>query len=191
MCIGNVCRSPLAERLLAARLGPEVDAGRVTVASAGVGAVDGHAMQGQAAAQLVRLGGDPGGFASRRASADLLQGSDLVLTATKDVRQSVVQVAPAVLHRAFTLRELAALAPTASGLFEGPAGDDLRRRVRALSSRRASVAAGDLDVPDPMGKDDAVHLAVADLLAATVDPVADVVRAVLDGAPDGAPVGAA
>ncbi|WP_028472431.1 low molecular weight phosphatase family protein [Nocardioides alkalitolerans] len=183
VCIGNICRSPLAERLLAARLAPEVAAGRCSVGSAGVGAVDGHAMQSQAAVQLARLGGDPDGFASRRTTTDLVSAHDLVLTATRDVRASVVGVAPAVLHRAFTLRELAALAPVAAELFDGPAGDDVRRRVRTLSSRRATVAAGDLDVPDPMGQDDAVHEAVADLLAATVDPVAAVVRAVLDGRP--------
>ncbi|MFW6776030.1 hypothetical protein ACOACO_17225 [Nocardioides sp. CPCC 205120] len=175
-CVGNICRSPLAERLLARELAPEVAAGTVTLGSVGVGAQDGWEMHALAAAELARLGGDPAGFRSRRATADLLGAADLVLAATRDVRTATVATAPAVLHRAFTLRELAALEAEVG---EPAPADGVRRVVRSLSGRRVAVAQQDLDVPDPMGRDAGVHAAVADQLAATVPPVATLVRRVL------------
>ena len=50
VCVGNVCRSPLGERLLAARLGDGFE-----VTSAGVGALVGEPMDPEAAAHLERL----------------------------------------------------------------------------------------------------------------------------------------
>src|SRR5688500_16845956 len=52
VCEGNLCRSPLAERLLTSRLA----GGEVRVASAGVHAVVGAPMDASAAAELTRLG---------------------------------------------------------------------------------------------------------------------------------------
>jgi len=62
---GNVCRTPLAERLLQARLGA-----RAVVRSAGVRGLDAAAMDPNAAVELVRRGGDrpasgPGGCTRR------------------------------------------------------------------------------------------------------------------------------
>ncbi|MDQ3422084.1 MAG: low molecular weight phosphatase family protein, partial [Actinomycetota bacterium] len=52
VCTGNICRSPLAERLLQRRLGD-----RAVVRSAGVQGLEASAMDPYAAAQLERLGG--------------------------------------------------------------------------------------------------------------------------------------
>src|SRR3954470_23136084 len=68
VCIGNVCRSPVGERLLAARLPAE----RFAISSAGVGAMVGYAMSRYAAEELKSYGGDPTGFAARQLTPRML-----------------------------------------------------------------------------------------------------------------------
>src|SRR5690349_9488773 len=69
VCIGNVCRSPVGERLLAARL----PADRFEVGSAGVGAMVGYAMSKYAAAELEGYGGSSTGFAARQLTPELIE----------------------------------------------------------------------------------------------------------------------
>ena len=59
VCTGNICRSPLAERL-AAHLDPHT-----SFASAGTHAMVGSDMDAGMAAELSRLGGDPSDFSPR------------------------------------------------------------------------------------------------------------------------------
>ena len=105
VCEGNLCRSPLAERLLTSRL---AESG-VRVSSAGVHAVVVAPMDASAAAELTRLGGDPTEFEARQLTASMATEADLVLTATRAIRGQVVATAPSALKRTFTLLELAAL----------------------------------------------------------------------------------
>jgi protein-tyrosine phosphatase len=169
VCVGNLCRSPLAERLLRRRL---ADAPEVGVASAGVRAVVGAPMDASAALELARLGGDPAGFVARQLTPDMVAGADLVLTATREIRGQVVALAPAALKRTFTLLELAAL------LEERPWGD-AEPSPRELVERAADWrgAAGDrgeaLDVPDPIGGPPELHRAVAELVDGATRVVAD------------------
>jgi protein-tyrosine phosphatase len=170
VCVGNVCRSPLAERLLAARL-PVAD---FEVASAGVGAMVGYPVETNAARELARLGGDGGGFAARQFSAAVAEHADLVLTATREIREQVVREVPRLMKRAFTLRELATLVedPRAKEAATSP-----RDLVRAAARLRAGVPVPDHDVPDPMGQSEAVHREVADLLDTTCRTIADALLA--------------
>jgi protein-tyrosine phosphatase len=158
VCLGNLCRSPLAERLLRLRVATSA---QVHVTSAGVNAVVGAPMDASAAEELVRLGGDPTGFAARQLTADLVGSADLVLTATRELRGQVVAMAPSALKRTFTLLELAAL------LQERPwPGNETDRAalVARAADWRASVSdlGEDLDVPDPIGRSPKVHRAAAD-----------------------------
>ena len=68
VCLGNVCRSPLAERLLRMRFEQMLGDGAsaVHLSSAGVRALVGDPMNELSAAELRRLGGDPDGFVSSR-----------------------------------------------------------------------------------------------------------------------------
>lgn len=66
VCIGNVCRSPLGERLLAARL----DGERFEVRSAGIAAMVGSPMVPEAAAHLAAYGGGDEGFVSTQLVPD-------------------------------------------------------------------------------------------------------------------------
>lgn len=174
VCVGNLCRSPMAERLLRARL---ADARRVRVTSAGTRAVVGAPMDASAAAQLERLGGDPSGFWARQLTARSVIEAGLVLTATRRLRSEVVELAPAALKRAFTLRELAALLEQRP--WPGhPA--DLPALIADAADWRGFVAdRGDaLDVPDPIGGPLSLHREAADLADAATDVVAgEMVRA--------------
>lgn len=178
VCVGNVCRSPLAERLLRRALADEVAAGRVEVTSAGTGALDGRPMEPAAATELERLGGSAEGFVARPVTEAVLAGSDLVLTATTDVRKQVVGIAPAVLHRTFTLKELALVVEQEAQHVQ--VLPDVRRALRALSARRGAVARNDLDVPDPMGRDAERHREAADQIAAAVEVLAPLVAVLVE-----------
>jgi protein-tyrosine phosphatase len=161
VCVGNVCRSPVGERLLAARLPVE----RFVVSSAGVGAMVGHAMSRYAADELRSYGGDPTGFAARQLTPDLLERSDLVLTATRELRSQVLAEAPGALRRTFTVLEFAALVQHA----EGSAPAEL---VSWAALHRSTAGAVDQDVPDPYRRGAEEHARSARLLDAAVQQIA-------------------
>jgi protein-tyrosine phosphatase len=180
VCLGNICRSPLAERLLRLRLdgllGDRRDA--VGVSSAGVRAVVGSPMDAHAAAELRRLGGDPDGFAGRQMTADLAASADLVLTATRTLRSRVLEEAPRALKRTFTIRELAALSGSA-GVRERPVKSPADLVARA-ASWRGSETVDDYDVPDPIGRSAEFHRTVADLLDVDCTRIARAVASAVD-----------
>src|SRR5689334_3964590 len=128
VCTGNLCRSPVAERLTAARARRAGLADDVVVGSAGLGAPTGQPVHPHSAAALERLGGDPAGFASRPFAAELATGADLVLTMTRAQRRAVLEQTPRGLRRTFTLREAADLLPRAdpTGLASLPPADRAR-----------------------------------------------------------------
>jgi protein-tyrosine phosphatase len=177
VCEGNLCRSPLTERLLRLRVS---DAPHVRVTSAGTRAVVGSAMDASAAAELVRLGGDPEGFVARQLTPGLVTAADLVLTATRAQRSQVVGLAPAALKRTFTLLELAALLDTRPWAEGGDRVEDadLRQVVMRAADWRASVSGlgDDLDIPDPIGRSREVHEASADLADKATAVVAGLLR---------------
>ncbi|HST63645.1 MAG TPA: hypothetical protein VLM05_00530, partial [Mycobacteriales bacterium] len=114
VCSGNVCRSPLAERLLRARLDQELGAGAglFTVTSAGTTAVVGAPMDPRAAAVARSLGADPDHFRARDLDAEQVIAADLVLTATRQHRGAVLRLHPAAHRYTFTLREFDRLTAT-------------------------------------------------------------------------------
>ena len=82
LCTGNTCRSPLAAAAFREELGP--DAERVEVLSAGTAAWDGQPASAGASEAAARVGLDLAAHRSRRASADLLRGADLVLVMERE-----------------------------------------------------------------------------------------------------------
>lgn len=159
VCTGNICRSPLAERLLRHCLAEHgVGPDRVVVGSAGVRALVDEPMTPQAARELSALGGDAEGSCARQLTADLVRDADLVLTAERTHRSAVVQLMPRALRYAFTLRELARLLDDAD-LADLPT--DPAERVRALApaagARKGLVPVdnpSDDDVTDPYRRSD-------------------------------------
>jgi protein-tyrosine-phosphatase len=172
VCTGNICRSAVAERLLrrdlAARLGARADL--VQVESAGVRGLVGEPIDRDSAAALTALGGDPDGFAARLLDAGLVQDADLVITANRRHRATVVRLEPSAAGRTFTMRELAQLADLVE--LDALPGADPRARleaaVREVAAARGSVRPDDrhdLDVEDPYGSPPAVHRRTTDVIA--------------------------
>jgi protein-tyrosine phosphatase len=150
VCTGNLCRSPMAEGLLAHALaGTRPD---ISVRSAGTLAATGEPMERFAASQLERLSAPLPGFLTQPLTELLVVEADLVLTAARDHRATVVRLVPEAASRSFTLGEISRL------LTDVPPGE------RALSpTRLAAVAAArrgkvklsipeDDDLADPYGR---------------------------------------
>ncbi|WP_240649704.1 protein-tyrosine-phosphatase [Streptomyces sp. Z26] len=109
---GNVCRSPLTERLtrhaLADRLGG-ARSGGIVVESAGTWGHEGAPMEEHAAAVLLEYGADPEGFLARELLDEHVIRADLVLTATRDHRAQVISMGHSAGLRTFTLKEFTRL----------------------------------------------------------------------------------
>jgi protein-tyrosine-phosphatase len=170
VCTGNICRSPLAERLGRALLDSDGRSGPwLVLRSAGTRAVVDSAMHPDSALVLQRLGGDPDGFRSTQLAPEIAATADLVLTMTRDHRREVLTVAPRLLKRTFTLREAADLMDrVADGIPATPGDEATRARalVAAMADARALRASGpDDDVPDPIGLSSSVHRRAGDLIA--------------------------
>src|SRR3712207_5206225 len=126
----NLCRSPMADRLVRHALGKRLDdPASVIVSSVGVRAGAGLPMHAHTGAVPREYGADVTHFRSRPVSPEMVMAADLVLTATRSQRAECVTMAPQTVGRAFTLlqfgRLAAALGPDA--LNGSPA-----RRLRAL-----------------------------------------------------------
>ena len=177
VCTGNLCRSPLAERLGRAYV-EEFLPGRgaeLRLTSAGTQGVVGSSMHPSSALVLEGLGGDPEGFLARRLEAAHVEAADLVLTMTRDHRRDVLALAPRALRRTFTLPEAAGLLDLVDGDPIGPDGpypERVRHLVGALAEARSRRLAGEADdIPDPIGRPLEVHQAVGEAIAAALLPV--------------------
>jgi low molecular weight protein-tyrosine phosphatase len=172
VCTGNVCRSPAAELLLAARLGPSV-----AVTSAGTLGLVGRPIEPPMAAQLAALGLAADGFAARRLTAADVRGADLVLGLTRGHRAEAVELAPAAVRRSFTLLEFARLLRQISPeeLPHTPVADRLRRAVPLAAARRQMVV-GPVnadDVVDPYRLAQEVYEQSFAAIRIAVDTIAD------------------
>ena len=162
VCVGNVCRSPLGERLLAARL----SADRFEVSSAGVGALVGAGMDPEAASHLEVYGASADGFVARQLIPSMVKESDLVLTATKAIRSRVLEEAPTALRRTFTVLEFVALLDVVAS-----DGDPVAL-VRAAADERSRAARQDYDISDPFRRGSEAHAAAAEQMATAVERIA-------------------
>jgi protein-tyrosine phosphatase len=92
VCVGNICRSPVAERALAADLAARGSG--VVVRSAGLGALVGHAADATASAVAARHGVTVSGHIAQQFTRDLAQAHDLVLVMEPGHRQEIARLAP-------------------------------------------------------------------------------------------------
>lgn len=88
MCVGNICRSPVAERLLAARC-PDM-----RVESAGLAAVVGHGVDKDAAKVAIAHGVSVEGHCARQFTPNIGGYFDLILVMEAGHRREIERLAP-------------------------------------------------------------------------------------------------
>ena len=160
VCTGNICRSPMAERLAVA-FGESRQLADWTFSSAGTRAVIGSPIHPKAASVLERLGGDPTPFEARQLTAKTAQHADLLLTMTERHRDYLLERMPSLLRRCFTLSEASLMA----------SGQRIES-LDCLSDLRSHIPAGRRgDVVDPIGQNDEVFASVGLQIAELLDPV--------------------
>ena len=194
VCMGNICRSPMAERLLVLAAEHRVGGGKADLLlhSHGAGTAGWHhgdRMDPGAARQVRMRGGDPEQFRARRLLPEHVEASDLVLTATAEQAEFVEQLVPDASGRVFVLGEFGRLLRSVdlTGLPPfTPEPDAVFARGVALVAAVEAVRAGrgpeiTDDLYDPWGSGDRVFARVADEIEETVVPLA---AALLAGAND-------
>ena len=166
VCTANICRSPYLELRARQLLGP--DSG-VEVSSAGIRGFDADPVSDTMAAEFARHGTDTSTFRSRPATADLIDGADLVLTAEADHRTRLLEDRPAAFHKIFTLGQFVASARAAD--------PDLRGRdlIEALEQRRVPESP-DHDIPDPYRRGPAEARQAAVTMEGMLDVLVDRLR---------------
>ncbi|MGO4806099.1 low molecular weight phosphatase family protein [Arthrobacter sp. 2MCAF15] len=178
VCTGNICRSPVAERLLRAGL-DQVRPGAFRVESAGTRAMVGEAVQPSSADIIRNYGGTPDGFAARQLTPKILRDTDLVLTMAARHRGEVLQMDASLLRRTFTIREFARMLKVLEhrdreqgGGAQAPAAEDLAAFWRGLPVRAAAVRhlalaedASENDVVDPYRRGEDMYRQMEDELA--------------------------
>ncbi|GII38467.1 protein-tyrosine-phosphatase [Planotetraspora phitsanulokensis] len=151
VCTGNICRSALAERLTLSALG---SGSPLLVTSAGTHAEPGRPMAERARRVLVRLGGNPEGFASRPLTSAMVVDADLVLTASSEHRAEAVALHPLAATRTFTIAEFGALARAVPAESLVRHQDPVRRAHALVAEARALrglVRVDQPDIADPYG----------------------------------------
>lgn len=152
VCIGNICRSPLGEGLLRRALPAE----GFVVSSAGVLAMVGSTMAPEAARELESRGGSVDGFRARQLTEAMVQESDLVLTATREIRSRVLEESPSALRRTFTVREFAGLLGVIDAATPGEMVSQAARK------RSHAPASSEQDIADPYLRGDQAHAVAAE-----------------------------
>jgi protein-tyrosine phosphatase len=123
VCMGNICRSPTAEAVMASLLEREGLTGVVTIDSAGTGGWHAGSPPDERATSAAAVRGIRLHGAARQVRASDFDDFDLLLCADAD-----------------NLRDLRSIAPN------GPTREKVRR-LREFDP--TALAAGDLDIPDP------------------------------------------
>lgn len=106
VCTGNLCRSPMAEGLLRARLARDEARRDWQVKSAGTWATDGRPASAHAIVEMARRGIDLHAHRSRNVTRDMLVEADLVLTMTRQHSEALGAAFPQYIHKVHLLSEM-------------------------------------------------------------------------------------
>lgn len=180
VCTGNICRSPVAARLLTVGLATRLPAGevsRVRIASAGTAAVVGAPIDRLAEHTLVARGVPTVPHKGRQLDENDLIGSDLILAMTPSHARQCIRLNPECAPRVHTLRGAGML--LAGQRAAGPSAMDVVARGRAvvnhLAAQKASLPAhADLEVADPVGLPLEAFERTASVIAASLTPLIEI-----------------
>lgn len=197
VCAANVCRSPLMELVLRECL-PEVGWSVSSVGTDVSGGTHATVPTSMCPVSAQIAGVEAGAHIARPMTVEELDGSHLIITASRAERAAVATMAPPARSRTFTLREaihLGALPPESeewdAAEVTGSCTTPVERYAAVLHRRRGLLApptsprkllrwraAGDpLDIPDVHGSKPAVHRAVLRDLADDVRTLGDRISA--------------
>ncbi|NUS73310.1 MAG: phosphotyrosine protein phosphatase [Corynebacteriales bacterium] len=177
VCLGNICRSPMAERLFALRA-REAAEGVDLVRSVSVGTGDWHVgewMNPPAAQQIEMRGGDTSNYAAATLKPEDIAQADLILAAATEHMERLLDLAPEASARIFMLREFADLLAKVDNAGLPKIPDDVAKPVLLNAVRERGIAvvrtADELraerlpdaryNVDDPWGMGDRVFARVA------------------------------
>jgi protein-tyrosine phosphatase len=186
VCMGNICRSPMAERLLhqaaRERVGDKVDELLLSQSAGTGGWHEGDPMNPPAARELRRRGGDDTGFLARKLRAEHVDSADLVLTATAEQVDYVLGLRPDAAGRTFVIGEFGRLLGAVDPVQLPPAApepDAIYARGAALVEAVDAARAGrpprpEDELDDPWGRGDSFFTRVAEEIQFVVRPFAAV-----------------
>lgn len=104
VCIGNICRSPMAEAILRDRLATRLSATRpIAIRSAGLHALAGAPMDGLAIEVLGSHGLNLPGHRSQQVDRQMLRRADLILSMEQPHLASLFRLAPEVRGKTFLI----------------------------------------------------------------------------------------
>jgi protein-tyrosine phosphatase len=175
VCTGNICRSPLAEKLFSARAAELDPAEPIAAASAGLHAVVGAPMEPEPAAIGVRHGGSMS-HRAQQITSHHARSASVILTMTKSQRAELSQEFPFALKRTFTLVEFIRLMEEVPDNVKPPSAADGRTlfdtSLDASRYRGAVVARDGDDIEDPYRRSLETHERVGERIASLVSRLA-------------------
>lgn len=173
VCTANLCRSPMTEYLLRARL---VQVGvPATVSSAGL-LPGGHAPPADGVQVMSTRGIDTSGHVSRTLQGEMIGAADLILGMGREHVRAVVRAEPRAWSRSFTLKEMVRRGKQVGPRAPGQALDQWLAQVGAgrLPADLVGSSADD-DVGDPIGRSPGAWEQVAGELSTLVDRLVDLI----------------
>jgi protein-tyrosine phosphatase len=185
VCMGNICRSPMAERLLIHAVRERVgDAAPDLIVSESTGTGSWHAgepMNPPASRELRRRMVSDDGFRARKLAGSHLDTADLILAATSEQLDFALGLRADAAARTFVLGEFGRLAtgidPASLPVASSDASDVYARGVAlvaAVNEARAGArprVSDDLD--DPWGRGDDHFRGTADQIVNSLRPLVD------------------
>ncbi|MHB1987955.1 MAG: arsenate reductase/protein-tyrosine-phosphatase family protein [Acidimicrobiales bacterium] len=170
VCTANLCRSPMAARLLARHIGNR--GGEADVWSVGTAATAGLLPPALVTEAMASCGIDMAGHRSKPLTASQVASADLVLTMTREHLRHVVVAMPDSWPRVFALKELVRRAGEIGARPEDEALEEWLARAHTDRNRSALLGESQADdVEDPIGGPPEAYAATAhelDLLTADI-----------------------
>jgi protein-tyrosine phosphatase len=167
VCTGNICRSPMSERILDGLTGEDVYNHGAGISSYH----DGEDMYPTSRAELEDRGYEFAGFQARHIQRAHVEASDLILVATTGHAEYIAERFPEATARTFLVRSFGDMA--ADLIAELPEGDTATRGkalVELAAERRDRYE--ELDLADPWGMNRDAFGRVADQLEDALKAVA-------------------
>nr|WP_255671740.1 phosphotyrosine protein phosphatase [Glycomyces amatae] len=167
VCTGNICRSPMSERILDGLTGEDV-----FNHGAGVSAFhEGEDMQSGSAEQLQERGYDARGHRARHLVRAHAESSDLILVATTGHLEYLAERFPEAAAKTFLVRSFGLLAADVAGTLPD-GGTAVRGKALAAAAEERRGEYDEIDLADPWGMSREVYARIAGQLEDALRPVA-------------------